>query len=92
MKKKTKQKQPYRYREQNDDCQRGGGAEDRVKKMKGLRSADRKLQNNSGDLKDGLGNTVINVVVIMCGASWVLELPGETLCKVREWLTTVLHT
>ena len=33
----TKSKQNYRYREHIDGCQRGGGLEGCVKKVKGLR-------------------------------------------------------
>ena len=36
----SKQKQIHRYREQIDAWQRGGGLEEWVKKVSGLRSAD----------------------------------------------------
>lgn len=39
-------------------------------------------------LGDSMGNIVSNIVT--CGARWVPEIVGETLCK-RPAITTVLH-
>lgn len=44
------------------------------------------------DVKYSIGHTVINVVVAMYGARWVLEISGGTFCKAYDCLTIVLYT
>ena len=61
-----------------------------VEKAKELRSTDWWLQNKIHSYS--VGNTVNNVVVDMCGARWELEISRETLCKVYDYLTTMLYT
>ena len=59
-----------------------------MKKIKGLRSAHRWLQDSHGDVKHGIGNIVNNIVITVCGARWELKILGGTLCKVYDCLTT----
>ena len=77
----TKYKQTYRYREQTDDCQRGGDVRDWVRKLKGLQSTIWQLQSSHGDVKYSTGNTVNNAVVTVYGARWELEYWGQPLVK-----------
>ena len=78
----TKQKHTHRYREQTDGCQRGGGLEGWMKKVKGLRSTNWLLENSHRDVRYSTGSTVSNIVITMCGARWALGILGETLRKV----------
>ena len=48
----TKQKQTHRHREQTDGEAAGGW----VRKVKGLRSIERWLQNGHGDVRPSTGN------------------------------------
>ena len=54
-----------------------------VKKRKELRSTNWRLwgynQNSHGDVKYSIGNIVSNIVMIIYGARWVLDLLGITL-------------
>ena len=68
-----------------------GGAGGLVKKVKGLRSTDRQLQNSHGAVKCSRGNTVSNIVITKYGARWVLEILGASLYKVYDYLTTMLY-
>ena len=47
-----------------------------MKKEKGLRSTNWQLQNNHRDVKYSVGNVVNNIVLIMYGVTWVLDLLG----------------
>ena len=90
--KQTKQKQTHTRREQTDGCQKEGGLGGRVRKVKGLGSTHWSLRNSHGDVKYSIGNTVSNIIITVWCASWALELSGETLCKVYDYLTTMLYT
>ena len=62
-----------------------------------IKSVSPKVQVGSykivnGDIKYSIGDTVNNIVIAVCGARWVLEISGGTICKVYDWLTTMLHT
>ena len=62
-----------------------------MKKMKGLRSSTNWwLQNSHEDVKYSIGDIVNNIVIIMHGARWVLEIVGGMLCNVYDCLTTML--
>ena len=54
----------HRYREHYAGCHLGE-LENWVKKMKELRSTYWQLQNNPGDVKYSMGNTVSNIVITM---------------------------
>lgn len=66
-------------REHLDGRQMGGQLGLRVKTGRGLRSTDRKSQNRPGDVQSSRGKIVHKIVVSMCGALWVLDLPGRSL-------------
>lgn len=42
--------------------------------------------------KYSTGNSVDDIVIAMGGAKWVLEIPGGTLSKLYDCLTTVPYT
>ena len=44
-----------------------------VKKVKGLRSTNWQLQNSHEDVKDSIGKTVNNIVIMVYNARWVLD-------------------
>ena len=68
----------------------GGGLGE---KGEGIKSTNWLLPNSHRDIKYSLGNVDNNVVMTMCGARWALEISGgQTLCKVYDSLTTILHT
>ena len=69
----------------------GGGLGDWAKELKEVRSTDRQLQNSHRDVKYSVGNIVNNILIIMCGLRWVLEI-WETLCKICDCLPTTLYT
>lgn len=48
---------------------------------KGLRSTDWPVQSSEWDGKHSMGNTAHNRVRALCGASGVLEIPGEHFVK-----------
>ena len=52
-----------------------------MREVKGLRSTGRQLQSSPGDVKCSIGRTGNDTVIAMRGATWVLEVPGESLCK-----------
>ena len=62
-----------------------------MKKEKGLRSTNWQLQNNHRDVKYSVGNVVNNIVLIMYGVTWVLDLLGGSLCKLYKCLITMLY-
>lgn len=68
------------------------GPGDWEEKLKGLRSTGRWLQDRRGDAEWSRGNVVDHTVITVCGARWELEIPGGTLCKLCDGLTTTLHT
>ena len=70
----------------------GRGLGNGMKKEKGWRSTDGQWQNSHGDVKCGIGNIVNNTVIATYGAKWVLDLLGGPLCKVHDYLTTILYT
>ena len=43
------------------------------------------------DVKYSIGNIVGNIVIHVYGARWVLETSGGTLCKLYDYLTTMLY-
>ena len=47
-----------------------------AKKVKGLSSTNRSLQNDQGDIKYSIGNIVINIVITTNGVRWVLDSSG----------------
>ena len=71
---------------------RGKGVWGWLKKVKGLRSTNSQLENSHGNVKYRTVNIVNNIVITMYGASWVFEILGESLCKVYDYLTTMLYT
>ena len=85
--KQTKQKQTQRYRAQIDDCQRGGGLGNWVKKVKGLRTTNWQPQNSHGDVKYTLGNIVNNITITMYCARWVLKILGGLFGSLRSAMT-----
>ena len=87
----SKQKQIHRYREQIDAWQRGGGLEEWVTKVSGLRSADWQLTKQSWECKVQHKKYSQYIVITIHGARWVLEMSGGTLCKVYNCLTTLLY-
>ena len=46
----------------------------------------------SWDAKYSIGNTVNTTVITMYGASWILEIPVVTLCKVYDCTANMLYT
>ena len=54
----AEQKQNHKYREHVTGYQVGEGSGGQVKKVKGLRSTNRELQNSYGDIKYSIGNRV----------------------------------
>ena len=60
--------------------------------MKGLRSTNLESQNCHGDVKYSIRNIVDDNVITIYGARWVFEISGGPLCKVHDYLTTVLYT
>ena len=72
-----KQKQTDRYGEQTDGCQMGWGLENRVKRVKGLRSTNWHLQNSHRVVRYSRGSTVNTTLVPMCGTRWVLDYQGD---------------
>ena len=50
------------------------------------------VQNSHGDANYSTGNIANNIVITIYGTRWILKLPGETLCKVCDCLTTRLFT
>ena len=52
-----------------------------MKKVKGLKSTNWLLQNSHKDVKYSMGNRVINIVITIYGASWVLEISRECFVK-----------
>ena len=66
---KVEQKEIHWYREPLDGCQMGGGW---VRKVKGLKSTNRELQNSQGDVKHSAWNTVNNIVIMHgAGGYWL---------------------
>ena len=63
-----------------------------VKKVKGLRSTNWQLQNSHRDVKHSIQSIVYNIIITTCGARGLLDLFGESLCKVDKRLTTMLYT
>ena len=53
-----------------------------MRKVKGLRSTNWKLQSSHRTVKHSIGNTVNNIVITMDEAHRVLDISGRTLCKV----------
>ena len=49
------------------------------------------LQNSHGHVKNSIENVGNNIVIIMYGAGWVLEISGGSLCKVYVCLTGMLY-
>ena len=58
---------------------RGEGTGGLGKKVRGLRSTNWWLQNSHEDVKYRIKNTDNNVVIIMCGIRWGLEISGDHL-------------
>ena len=56
--------------------QDGKGASGMAKKVKGLSSTNRSLQNDQGDIKYSIGNIVINIVITTNGVRWVMDSSG----------------
>ena len=54
-------------------CQRGGELGDWIRKVKGLRSINRFLQNSHGDVKYSIGNIVNSIVITV----WCQVGPGN---------------
>ena len=54
----------------------GGGVDNWVKKVKGLKSTNWQLQNSHRDVKYSIGNIANNIVITVYGVRWVLELSG----------------
>ena len=52
-----------------------------MKKVKGLRSTNWLLRHSHGDVKYSLENIVNNILIIMHGVKWVLDLLGWLLSK-----------
>ena len=57
---------------------------------KGFRSTDWWLQNSPRNVKHSIGNIANNIVITIYGARKVLEISGESLCKLYNFLTTRL--
>ena len=55
-------KQTHRYREQTDDCQKGGASRDWVKKVTGLRTTNGELRNSPRDVQYSIDSIVNNTV------------------------------
>ena len=53
----------HRYREHFDGCQMGGELGGWVKKVKGLRSTNRQLQNSHGAVKYNIGSGVAKELI-----------------------------
>lgn len=50
----------------------------------------KKLQNNPGDVEYSTIGDIVNIVIITIhGASWVLNLWEESLCKIYKCLATM---
>ena len=56
LSKQEEQRQNHGYRERFDGCQVGGGCEGMGEEVRRLRSTNRQLQNNHGDVKYSIGN------------------------------------
>ena len=54
--KQTKQKQTHRCKEQTDDCQRGWGLRNWMKKLKRMKDTDWQFQHSHGDIIYSIGN------------------------------------
>ena len=72
--KKAEQKQTHRYREHFDGCQRGGGLEGWMQKVKGLKCTNGWLPNSHKDVKDSIGNPVNDTVTTVYGVREELDL------------------
>ena len=60
-----------------------------VKRVKGLRSTNWQLQYSHRYLKYNIGN-IVNNILTMQGAWWVLYLLAWSLCKLYKSLTTMI--
>ena len=63
--KQAEQKQNHRYRKHFDGCKMGEGWGAWVKKMRGLRSTNRQLQNSHGDVKYSVGDGEAKELICM---------------------------
>ena len=63
-----------------------------MQKVKGLRTAGWLLQNSPGGVKYSPGNRVSDTALTVCGARGALEILGRPVCKVCDYLTTMLPT
>ena len=64
-KKQANQEQTHRYREQVDDHQVGGGWEDEVEKMKGIKKYEvASYKNGCGGEKHSIWKTVSDIAVM----------------------------
>ena len=50
------------------------------------------VTNSNGIVKYSIRNVVNSIVIIMRGARWVLDISGETPCKVCDYVITMLYT
>ena len=71
----------------------GSGVEGWVKKVELLRNTNWWLQNSPKDVKYGIENVVSNILIIMYGVRWALDLSGLSLHKLYKYLcATMLQT
>ena len=52
--------------------------------MRGMGVKGGGLKSTSWDVKYRIGNVVNSIIIIMCGVSWVLDLPGCLLSKLHN--------
>ena len=61
-------------------------------KGEGIKKYELMVTKQSWDVKYRVRNIDNNIVIIVYGARWVLELLGESLNKLYKCLTTILYT